>query len=415
MVSVNEKYFIEKLACENAAKSLSPPNLVSSEDSCSSDGNLIHQTSIVWEGYEFDDPQEDHSNFDLSWSSSSTESDPASSSVTRLDSSDCMTKENNSRKRIVWDHKMVKNINSILSQSDPNSYPSCSNNEKKKLNENFNHYHQEAEKIAENFSELPGHSICWDQWSTSPTKERDSPQAGNVKKRNYPKYDDQIVVKKFKVKKSLDPNWRYKDVLHDEIVSQVIARTIESEDWVRINRPKIFLLGDSHARYLADIIIEMLPGFKVEGSVKPGAKSKDVLSSIKNVLQDTGENDFVVTLSGTNDTFNDCLDEAKSVVYNAVMDARYTNLVVCNVPNNYFEYDNPSVQNQILDFNKFYRNIVNSSKWAHLVDLKKLKNRGFFTRHGMHFNLYGKIEICDLISHTILDIIDSKLTLKEHL
>lgn len=428
MVSVNEKYFIEKVAGEinekclesprkfvnskvsyssddswnyqtsddSNGKCLSPRKFVNNKVSYSSDDSWNYQRSDDSEGFKFD-------NLDDSWDHNYVDNRTKGKYEHPLSSSDVSLTP---RKKIAWGNQVIDNINNILSKSYLNS-PSCSSKQKMfnvhKFHDDFNG------RVEHNKS---GDNGSWDDSPYSQSCERNSHYTYKMsRKRNHSRFDDQETFKQSKRKnysiQPLDANWKYENIEYEEILNEVKERTAEIEDWVRKNQPKISLLGDSHGRYLADILTEMLPGFKIEASVKPGAKSKRVLLSFKDVLQDMSENDFIVTLSGTNDMWSESLGEPKSVVYNKVMEVKCTNVLLCNIPRNYMEPYDCTVQDNIINFNQFYQDVVSFSKRAHLVDLHRLKDKKFFTRHGLHFNLYGKIKICDLVSNKILDIVDS--------
>lgn len=169
------------------------------------------------------------------------------------------------------------------------------------------------------------------------------------------------------------------------------------------NRPnQINIYSDSHGRGIASSVLDSgINNAKVTGSVKPGSKFKNICSGIKNDCANHSLNDFVVFIGGANDIFcNEATNFVKKLIF-MIQVLHYTNVIVTSIP---LRHDLPSwscVNNEITKTNKIIKRLVSKFRNASFLDVSDF-DRSSFTRHGLHLNKKGKLELSSRLRYLIL-------------
>jgi lysophospholipase L1-like esterase len=127
--------------------------------------------------------------------------------------------------------------------------------------------------------------------------------------------------------------------------------------------------------------------------IKPGAKTKSIVSTQDLELKLLGKKDFLIISSGLND-----LDDPSSYINEIVVPLiefikqhEYTNFIVVNIPHRY-DFENNSCLNSInTKINRCNTKLTKLLKiHPHVSLIDTTTDRTHFTKHGFHLNNLGK-------------------------
>ncbi|TLY45583.1 MAG: hypothetical protein E6K54_08760 [Gammaproteobacteria bacterium] len=132
---------------------------------------------------------------------------------------------------------------------------------------------------------------------------------------------------------------------------------------------------------------------------KPNAKLIDIIPSKESIQP----GQCVVILAGTNDissgesrnlykTFNKTLEELSDY-----------QLIIPTIPLRHDLSLKHNINEEIFLLNEYLKELSLNKKNMHLIDLNYI-SRNKFTRHGLHFNFRGKVQLSKLISDKVLGI-----------
>ena len=175
----------------------------------------------------------------------------------------------------------------------------------------------------------------------------------------------------------------------------------------KTRRRKVLVLGDSHSRHIGPSVTTNLTGReRVSGSVHPSGKFNDVIRDLPGLTKGYSKEDTVVLVAGANDVYCNELHNARHNLVTALDTLRHTNVLVVGVPHRHDLTSTSVVNREILKANRQFRKIVDSSRHGRFVDVSDM-TRDMYTRHGLHFNDYGKDVLARKIS--VVLSVDSKL------
>ena len=162
-------------------------------------------------------------------------------------------------------------------------------------------------------------------------------------------------------------------------------------------KPTVLVVGDSHGRSCSEHLkVNLKSEFEVSGIIKPNARSEQV---VKVDLKDLNKSDSVVLWAGTNDISRNCTNEGLNEVEKFVSMNTSTNILVMAAPH---RHDLPAwscVNEEVTAFNRKLKKRLKIHNHAMVIDVDL--SRECFTRHGLHLNRHGKIEVCNKIAQTI--------------
>lgn len=169
-------------------------------------------------------------------------------------------------------------------------------------------------------------------------------------------------------------------------------------------RNKILILGDSHARGLAEGIGDRLGSkFRVVSIVKPNARFDDVVIDVEKLCSSYNENDYVVIIGGTNNFNHNRINNIKFNLDKISRMADRTNIVMPGIPLRY-DKEGFGVNNLILECNRqLFKEIEylkkENKKFVNIPKQKfTLKDH---TSHGLHLNRHGKMKLSKQIASSI--------------
>lgn len=168
-------------------------------------------------------------------------------------------------------------------------------------------------------------------------------------------------------------------------------------------KSRITVLTDSQGKLLYRFMRDLEPEYEVFVYSQPAAKMKQIIQSGSTFLHDFTYEDYVIVLAGTNNMnygvvglFTVC----QSLKYLIGLNIK-TNIVLCDIP---YRFDDPHLNNEIFYVNNMMRDITNTFEGKSRLlysGLNEVLMRENFTKHGLHFNNKGKIQICKLIKSVI--------------
>ena len=173
-----------------------------------------------------------------------------------------------------------------------------------------------------------------------------------------------------------------------------------------LNKNNVLIIGDSHARGCADNIKQNLDSkFTVSGFVKPGAKTKQITNSDTDIGE-LKKKDIVFLWAGMNDISKNKASMGILAVGEFIKKTAHTNVVVMAAPHRHDLTEWSCVNTEVKRFNKKVEKIA--KLYNHATFLNVNLNLDNFTRHGLHLNKKGKIEILRLMSKEVINIINVK-------
>lgn len=187
---------------------------------------------------------------------------------------------------------------------------------------------------------------------------------------------------------------------NNEDISTTISQ--KNVSYSKANRkPHIKILSDSHGRNMRQILSENLNNkFNIFSSVKPNAKLCDVLNTSESDVKGMDENDCLIVIGGTNNIEQNTYsrDIVKQIEEKLLKEhSTHTNIILTALP---YRYDIPILNKEIRSINKGLEYISNKYYNAHFLSFTSF-NRSHYTKHGLHFNSYGKETFSNLLHQEI--------------
>jgi len=153
-------------------------------------------------------------------------------------------------------------------------------------------------------------------------------------------------------------------------------------------RPRIIVLGDSHARGFAGELHQVKQHFKVIGYVKPNAGLTELFNPAKEDTSKLTKKDIVIVFGGTNDIERNFHGKILTSIVRFLDATQHTNVILMDVPLRYDPGKRPHINEEIVNYNRKLHKVTKSFKHAKLI--KSTTNRELFTHHGLHLNKKGK-------------------------
>lgn len=140
------------------------------------------------------------------------------------------------------------------------------------------------------------------------------------------------------------------------------------------------MYADSHSRGLAERVSDNLQHkVVVQGYIKPGAKTDDVLSDVHCETVDKVEN-YVILFSGTNDVACNEGSEVIKKIRSKISNINYSKIIVVNVPHRYDLIKESCVNVAIQNTNTKLKYLCDRFRTVALLDVSAFE-RGKYTKH----------------------------------
>lgn len=168
-----------------------------------------------------------------------------------------------------------------------------------------------------------------------------------------------------------------------------------------LGKGKIVLLSDSHGRFLPSKLLEHCSSsFEVTGMVKPGGHFKHVIEGFERSSGKLTKKDTLMVLAGTNDIYKRCDSEQLMNSVKALIEGTVnTNLLLFGIP---FRKDKQYLNGIISQVNEEISKMSTAFQHVQFVSLASLFGPRYYTKHGLHFNNFGKKLIVDLMYNAIV-------------
>lgn len=166
---------------------------------------------------------------------------------------------------------------------------------------------------------------------------------------------------------------------------------------------KVVILGDSHARGLSDRLNDkLMNSFEVIGYTKPNCDLRTLLSSSIQDSANLTKKDVLVLVAGTNEVISDSgVKELWHITQFANQNSQ-TNIILLTPSLRYDQVSDVYINDNIKKFSKKLGKYMKLNE--HVTILDSPQNRDYFTRHGLHYNGFGKDIICSQLALSIKNL-----------
>jgi len=172
---------------------------------------------------------------------------------------------------------------------------------------------------------------------------------------------------------------------------------------------KIVCIGDSHVKGFTNTLSNLMGNnFDLYGVVKPGSNSSQLLETAKQEIEKLSSEDILVICSGANDLSTNKSTLAFQNISKMLMRNNHTRIILINVPNRYDTTNANTTNHNTGNFNKKLEKLIKIS--PHASFLKTNQNRDLFTKHGLHYNKFGKHCMLHQVALKIYSIFAQKTT-----
>lgn len=172
---------------------------------------------------------------------------------------------------------------------------------------------------------------------------------------------------------------------------------------------KIVCIGDSHTRGFSKTLSNLMGNnFDYYGVVMPGSNSNQILETAHQEINNLSSDDILVICSGTNDLTTNNSTLAFQNMLKMVSSNNHTHIVLINIPHRY-DTINSNTTNH--DIGKFNKKLLKLTKvFPHASFLQTDQNRQLFTKHGLHYNKFGKYILLHQLALMIYSLFVQKNT-----
>ena len=172
----------------------------------------------------------------------------------------------------------------------------------------------------------------------------------------------------------------------------------------RVEKHKVLILGDSHARSVAPRLQYNLgKDYAASSYVKPGAQMKDITIIAYGERKKMNSDDVLVLWGGSNDISKKNMRNAITEVFELVKDSKETNIVLISAPHRHDLIPNSCVNKEVCKYDRIMKKLV--KLYTNVNYLETDLERSNFTKHGFHLNSKGK----DLLVHQLVIQMDQIL------
>jgi hypothetical protein len=168
-------------------------------------------------------------------------------------------------------------------------------------------------------------------------------------------------------------------------------------------RPKIVILGDSHACGVAgELLHQSHHSLNTNGYVKPNIGLTELLNTTKTNSSKFTTTDTIIMIGGSNDIDQSVHDKNLNSIVNFLDGAQNTNVILVEIPVRYDIGAISHINKQIKNYNKKLYTVTKRFKHVKLIAVAT--TREHFIKHGLHLNNKGK----EILSHEVLKYLLTK-------
>jgi len=168
----------------------------------------------------------------------------------------------------------------------------------------------------------------------------------------------------------------------------------------RCKTHKIIICGDSHAKKLRSGDKSFIgKTSNMIGYVKPGAKLQNITNNINMEVQKLSKKDVIVIWGGANDIAKNESMKGLTQLANFVSQMNHTNILLVTAPIRYDLVTSSCVNEEVIKFNRKMTKMMKVYDYVKVID--SVKQRQFYTRHGLRLNGRGKEDMALRITKQI--------------
>lgn len=176
---------------------------------------------------------------------------------------------------------------------------------------------------------------------------------------------------------------------------------------------KCLCLGIAISDIVLDLKSELTTKYKVSGVIKPGAKAEEIVKTALNEICNLGIHDIVILSAGSSDVDRKNLGVVLTQI-NAFVQTNYgTNIIILDLPYRHDLNPTSSENIKIKEFNRKLKKIT--AVYKHVFLMGTNFRRDLFTRHGLHWNKWGKAQAVKLLCQKIKIILQEEPQLMTNL
>uniref|UniRef100_A0A8D9F813 Uncharacterized protein n=1 Tax=Cacopsylla melanoneura TaxID=428564 RepID=A0A8D9F813_9HEMI len=188
------------------------------------------------------------------------------------------------------------------------------------------------------------------------------------------------------------------DVSDTDVTSQLNPPLSPVPVPVHHTKPQLLIIGDSMGRDFAEILKPLLPDYTVSAQIYPGCTLETILSEATDLTLSLTKRDLVFIIAGVNNIPNLCPTLLDKLLEQYKLIFKETNFIFSNVPN---VHHKPHLNGNIFATNLCL--LKHSSVFEyHMFNCNLFLARSMYTKHGLHFNMFGKKEFCRNLAESVL-------------
>ena len=157
-------------------------------------------------------------------------------------------------------------------------------------------------------------------------------------------------------------------------------------------KQKVILIGNSFLRGFRDNVeLSTSDKFGIYSLLKPGCDLDTILKSAYKASESLTHKDLICVCGGANDFNSDMEGPNVNNILEFIQSNKHTNVVFTNVPLRYDLSYYSQINEKIRAYNRRIGEIIHKYEKVTLMELDT--ERKNHTRHGLHFNRFGKWHI----------------------
>uniref|UniRef100_A0A8D8SXP4 Uncharacterized protein n=1 Tax=Cacopsylla melanoneura TaxID=428564 RepID=A0A8D8SXP4_9HEMI len=214
-----------------------------------------------------------------------------------------------------------------------------------------------------------------------------------------------IIEKLRKLEKSMGKATQRIKKIEEKISSEQLKtdKNTDKENKQHTNKPKCYLLGDSHLRYIDEEIkkdTDWTNKYEVRTSFVPGYRIEDILNEL--IPRDIQREDILVLCGGTNDLYYTSTESIKNQI-NFIGNIGCKTILISIPP------QNSHTRNQdIIRLNTLIKYECEKFQHVYIINTHKFIRRQNLAQDGVHLGRKAKIWLASKITKTIEKITSSK-------
>ncbi|XP_026687231.1 uncharacterized protein LOC113471941 [Diaphorina citri] len=162
-------------------------------------------------------------------------------------------------------------------------------------------------------------------------------------------------------------------------------------------RRRLLICGDSMTRNFGPILKSLLPDYSVECLTFPGASLSFAIKDLGQLTKNFTKNDIIFILAGSNDVPLLTLQQIEKEFQYLRNRSQETNIIISSIP---FKFHKTKHNSNIFATNQSLLSLSVKYNFFYF-ECNFFLSRRMYTRHGLHFNKFGKNTYCTNLSRCL--------------